>query len=142
MKKYVGIAVGLMAALLTIGAVAGCGGGKTTPTTPTTPTSQQTYTETTKNITAKVGETFIIQLKSNPTTGYHWQIAGTLSPAVVKVSDAYVPSEASSGTMGSGGVEDWLFKAVSKGTAVIQMEYVQAGSNTNGGNASFKVTVN
>ena len=144
MKKYVGIAVVLMATLLVLAAVAGCGSSKTTPTSPTTPTKKTTvkiYTDATKNITAKVGETFIIQLKANPTTGYQWQIAGSLSPAVVKVSNVYVPSKASSTTVGSGGVENWTFKAVSAGDALIQMEYLQAGSNTNGGNANFNVTV-
>jgi len=144
MKKYAGIAVVLMATLLVMGAVAGCGSSKTTPTTPTTPTkktSVKTYTEADKNITAKVGETFIIKLKSNATTGYQWQITGPLSPAVVKVSNVYVPDKAAAGTTGSGGVENWTFKAVSAGDALIQMEYLQAGSNANGGNANFNVTV-
>jgi len=141
MKKYAGIAVVLMATLLIVGAVAGCGSSKTTPTTPTKKSSAKIYTEATKNITAKVGETFIIQLKSNATTGYQWQITGPLSPAVVKVSNVYVPPKSSDTTVGAGGVEDWTFKAVSKGDALIQMEYLQAGSNTNGGNANFNVTV-
>ena len=145
MKKYAGIAVVLMATLLVLAAVAGCGSSKTTPTAPiTTPTKKSTtkvYTEATKNISAKVGETFIITLKSNPTTGYQWQITGSLSPAVVKVSNVYVPNKASSTTVGSGGVENWTFKAVSAGDALIQMEYLQAGSNANGGTANFNVTV-
>jgi predicted secreted protein len=145
MKKYVGIAVVLMAILLVVAAVAGCGSSKTTPTSPTTtPTKKTTikiYTEANKNITVKVGQTFIIQLKSNATTGYQWQITGPLSPAVVKVANVYVPSKTSSTTVGSGGVENWTFKGVSAGQALIQMEYLQAGSNTNGGTANFNVTV-
>ena len=141
MKKYAGIAVVLMATLLIVGAAAGCGSSKTTPTTPTKKSSAKIYTEATKNITAKVGETFIIQLKSNATTGYQWQITGPLSPAVVKVSNVYVPPKSSDTTVGAGGVEDWTFKAVSKGDALIQMEYLQAGSNTKGGSANFNVTV-
>jgi predicted secreted protein len=43
--------------------------------------------------------------------------------------------------VGSGGVENWTFKGVSAGQALIQMEYLQAGSNTNGGTANFNVTV-
>ena len=144
MKKYVGIAVALMATLLVIAAMAGCGNSYTTPTSKTTPTKKTTvkiYTQSTTNITAKVGDTFIIQLKSNATTGYRWQITGPLSPAVVKVANVYVPNKTSSNTVGSGGLENWTFKAVSAGQALIQMEYLQAGSNTNGGTANFNVTV-
>jgi len=145
MKKYVGIAVILLATLLVAGLVAGCGSStKTTPTTPTTPkkTTIKVYTESTKNITAKVGESFIISLKSNPTTGYTWQITGPLSPAVTKVSSTFVPSPNPSSAVGTGGIQNFTFKAASAGQALIQMEYLQAGGGANGGSANFNVTVN
>jgi predicted secreted protein len=143
MKKSLIVMSIALAAVLAVAMVAGCGSSTTTPTTtPKKPTSSvKTYTQATKNITAKVGESFIIQLASNPTTGYQWQLTGPLSPAVVKVSNVYVPSKASSATVGSGGIEKWTFKGAATGDALIQLEYLQAGSNTNGGTAVFNVTV-
>jgi inhibitor of cysteine peptidase len=146
MKRSLIVMSVALVAVLAVAMVAGCGSSKTTPTTPTTtpkkPASTlKTYTQSTKNITAKVGESFIIQLASNPTTGYQWQLTGPLSPAVVKVSNVYVPSKASTATVGSGGVENWTFKGVAAGDALIQLEYLQAGSNANGGTAVFNVTV-
>jgi inhibitor of cysteine peptidase len=147
MKKYLGLGALVLVTVLAFGVLAGCGSSKTTPTTPkSTPTQTKTikvYTESTKNITAKVGESFIISLKSNPTTGYQWQITGPLSPAVVKVSQSFVAGKTTgTATVGVGGVENFTFKAASKGQALIQMEYLQAGSGTNGGSANFNVTVN
>ena len=142
MRKHPG-AVILLAALLVVALAAGCGSSSTTtPTTPESSRVPKTYTKASTKITANVGETFIIQLDSNPTTGYSWQITGPLSPAVEKVSNIYVPGKNASSTPGAGGVEKWMFKAVSKGDAVIQMEYLQAGSNTKGDSATFNVTVN
>lgn len=145
MRKYVGIAALILVMALAIGIAAGCGSTakKTTPTTtPSKKTTVKTYTVADKNITAKVGETFVIELEANPTTGYQWSITGPLSPAVQKVSNTYVASKTTStAVVGSGGVEKWTFKGVSAGDALIQMEYLQAGSNTNGGTATFNVTV-
>ncbi|MHB8896815.1 MAG: protease inhibitor I42 family protein [Candidatus Geothermincolia bacterium] len=142
MRKYLGIAALVLVMVLAAGVAAGCSSSKkTTPTTTPAKSSVKTYTEATKNITAKVGETFIIELKSNATTGYQWTITGPLSPAVVKVSNVYVPATTATNTVGSGGVEKWTFKGASTGDALIQMEYLQAGSNTNGGTAVFNVTV-
>lgn len=144
MKRIACLAAVFVVAALVGVLAAGCGGGgsKTTPTTTPSKGTVKTYTIADKSITAKVGETFIIELESNPTTGYQWSITGPLSPALQKVSSQYVPSKTtSSNVVGSGGVEKWTFKAVGTGDAVIQMEYLQAGSNQSGGNANFDVTV-
>jgi len=143
MRKYFVTAWVLLALVLAVSLSAGCGSKSPTTTPTTTPAKKmvKAYTTSTKDITANVGETFVIKLVSNPTTGYQWSITGPLSPAVQKVSSIYVPTKTSSATVGSGGVDNWTFKAVSQGDALIQMEYLQAGSGQNGGTATFNVTV-
>lgn len=142
MKKCIGIVGLVIAVALLAGFAVGCGttSEKTTPTT-TPKSTVKTYTAADKNITAKVGESFVIELEANPTTGYTWSITGPLSPAIEKVSNVYVPAKTDPNVVGSGGMEKWTFKAVSAGDATIQMEYLQAGSNQNGGTATFNVTV-
>lgn len=95
---------------------AGCGGG-----------GPKTYTTSQTNITAGVGEQFIVKLESNATTGYQWGITGSLDPKVVKkVKSLYIPSKTSGNIAGAGGVEEWTFQAVAKGKAVIKMGYARS----------------
>ena len=68
-------------------------------------------------ILVNVGDTFMIVVESNPSTGYHWEIIGDLS-GVELVSREYTE-----GTVipGSGGVEVWIFKAVSSGETLVTL---------------------
>ncbi len=105
----------------------------------------KTYTKSDTSITAGAGQQFIIQLDSNPTTGYAWNITNTLDTAVVKkVRSVYIANQTAKGVVGSGGVEKWTFEGVAKGTATIEMGY--ARSFEKGvppvQTATFKVTIN
>ena len=68
----------------------------------------------------KVGDTFIIALESNPTTGYSWSLAESDPNIVKKVSNVYEPQNVSPGIVGSGGTEIWTFKAIGEGEAKYQ----------------------
>jgi len=71
-----------------------------------------------------VGQEFSITLASNPTTGYHWELAAPLDDAVVQqVASEYKTSETR--MLGTGGQEIWTFKAVSTGQTVISLKYVR-----------------
>ena len=76
-----------------------------------------------------VGETFTITLESNPTTGYQWQLAKPLDEKILKlVSSKYEmeePKNLETGYVGVGGHEYWTFKAVGKGTTLIELMYVR-----------------
>ena len=118
MKKYVTATVIVLAAVLALSALAGCGSGSSA--------NGKTYTITNNKISAKVGDVFVIQLESNATTGFQRGIAGSLNPAVVKkVSSTYVAGANPKGLAGVGGVEKWTFKAVGAGTATLAMTYTQ-----------------
>jgi inhibitor of cysteine peptidase len=112
MKKFIilGAAVIVTASLL-----AGCGSSGPT-----------TYGKSDTKIAAKAGQEFVIQLDSNPTTGFEWGLTKNLDTAVVKkVGSQYVPNKVAKGVVGSGGVEKWTFQGVAKGTTTIEMGYAR-----------------
>ena len=102
----------------------------------------QMYGDPSKPIRASVGQTFSIELTSNPSTGYSWQIGKPLNAAVLQlVGNIY--DEAQAKMMGAGGKEIWTFKAVGTGTATIEMNYGRPWEkNTPAAKtSSFQVTV-
>lgn len=111
-------AAGALVAVVAV-ALAGCGGGA----------SKSGKTDTTESsMKVRAGQDFTISIKSNPTTGYHWELTEPLDEKVVtKVSSEYKPdvSGGSSQPMGAGGVEVWTFRAVAKGATDIRMKYVR-----------------
>jgi inhibitor of cysteine peptidase len=74
----------------------------------------------------KAGDSFIIRLESNPTTGYSWSLAEPLSEILQKVSNVYEPYKTDRNVVGSGGTEVWTFKAVSKGNVTLIFQYARA----------------
>ena len=77
-------------------------------------------TDPDRPIRAAVGEEFRIVIDSNPSTGYHWEIPGELDERVLEfVSREYVRDEPVK--PGSGGVDVWVFEAVSAGEAQITL---------------------
>ena len=77
------------------------------------------------HLTVSEGKQFSITLDSNPTTGYHWELASSLDEDVVKlVGNAYRGPETTK-LLGAGGKEIWTFKAVGKGEEAIRMKYVR-----------------
>lgn len=76
-------------------------------------------------VAVNTGRCFAIRLKSNPTTGYGWQLAKPLDEKiVVQVTNDYVHS--GSKLIGAGGHEVWIFKAVGQGQAEISLKYVRS----------------
>jgi inhibitor of cysteine peptidase len=70
------------------------------------------------------GEEFIITLKSNRTTGYGWQIDRPLEGDKIEQKGLrYTPYD--TGLAGSGGEEEWTFKAVRPGRSKIYFKYVR-----------------
>jgi inhibitor of cysteine peptidase len=71
-----------------------------------------------------MGREFSLNLASNATTGYHWELAAPLDEALVKlVSSTYQAPR--TGLLGAGGQEIWTFRAVGRGQTVIQLKYVR-----------------
>jgi inhibitor of cysteine peptidase len=67
---------------------------------------------------------FAVRLRSNPTTGYGWQLAKPLDEKiVVLVTNDYI--HPGTRLVGAGGNEVWVFKAVGRGQAEIALKYVR-----------------
>lgn len=137
-------AASLAALALTTGAVAlsGCGESDAQVTSGESSASS-TYTQADTTIKAQVGETFVIQLASNPTTGYQWKMTPKGDPGVNLESSKYVPdTQTGTATMvGMGGMENWTFSAVSAGTGTLVFDSIPPGKTTPAETVTFNVTV-
>ncbi len=75
-----------------------------------------------RTLDLRVGDGVKVTLAENPTTGYKWEFLSKPEPICVIVTDAYVANTAI-GTVGSGGVHNWDFRAVDKGTTTVSLAY-------------------
>jgi inhibitor of cysteine peptidase len=99
-------------------------GGSPAPASPAASASpDEGFTDASKVIAVRVGDTFTIVLDSNPTTGYSWQLKSVPPPSLDFVSSAYRINHPV--LPGTGGREIWTFKAVTAGDAAISLEYVR-----------------
>jgi inhibitor of cysteine peptidase len=81
--------------------------------------------DSTNEVKLAVGQTYSIDLDSNPTTGYSWALASPTNGVFMLVTNTYEPRKTAAGVVGSGGVEHWTFKAVGKGRAELTLEYMR-----------------
>ncbi len=138
---------GIAALTLATGAVAlsGCGDSSSTQTTTGESSTGTAYTRDSTSITAKVGDTFVIQLAMNPSTGYQWQLTPKGDPGVNLKSSEYVSdSQTSTGTetaVGVGGVEKWTFTAEAAGTGTLAFGSIPPGKYKPVETVTFNVTV-
>lgn len=78
----------------------------------------------TRVLRLNVGDEFIIMLSSNRTTGYQWQIDRPLDGNKIKQAGLiYTPDNTD--LAGSGGKEEWKFKARGTGKSKISFKYVR-----------------
>lgn len=134
MKNYLGLAVvSVLAAAAIAGVACTASADNGTP-------NAFSVNESGRQITLSPGDTLIVTLDSNPTTGFSWSIAGITDEAVVgEVSNEYQGSD--SGLMGAGGQEVWTFEATDKGTSTIEMEYSRPWETDVEPAETFTVTV-
>jgi inhibitor of cysteine peptidase len=72
-------------------------------------------------ITAQAGQQLVVELPSNPTTGFMWVVAES-GPLAQKGEAAY-ESPAKPGVVGAGGTETFTFTAEKSGTGTLKLEY-------------------
>jgi len=117
----VGLAICLMGQL-------GC------PTTPSQPPPDDD--ETVKKI--KVSESFVIELTSNPTTGYRWE-ADFDDELISLDKSEYIPDLPE--LIGSGGVEKFTFTGLKAGTTEITMNYKRPWEDESIETKIFEITI-
>ena len=79
-----------------------------------------------KPITVEAGTIFVIELESNRTTGYEWQISRPVDTSALElIGVEYIKGPAS--LVGAGGKENWTFKALSprRGAMPLSFKYVR-----------------
>lgn len=74
-----------------------------------------------ETLTLEKGQTLVLKLNANPTTGYDWEIT-SLDSAILS-QQGVVDYKADSMLTGSGGVDSWTFKAVESGSTHLVLVY-------------------
>jgi inhibitor of cysteine peptidase len=70
----------------------------------------------------KKGQTLVVTLEGNPTTGYSWEVAEPLNEQVLRqVGEAEFKAE--SDRVGAGGVQILRFEAVNAGKTTLELVY-------------------
>jgi inhibitor of cysteine peptidase len=134
MKKY------WITGIITVLAIVAIAGVACTASADNSGPSVFNVTESGKQIKLYPGDSLIVTLDSNPTTGFAWSIAGIGDEDVVdEVSNEYQGSD--SGLMGAGGQEVWTFEAGDKGTSIIEMQYSRSWETGVEPAATFNVTI-
>jgi predicted secreted protein len=133
-SQLITLAATIAAAVLVVAACAtpGSGGG----------TTELTAADSGSAIEVGNGESIVIKLDANSTTGYGWQQVPGLDESVVKlVSESYEPTAASPEIVGVGGTDTWTYQAVGAGTTTIALAYQRASDPTAAQSFTVNVTV-
>ena len=93
-----------------------------------------------KTIELAVGQKILVQLPSNPTTGYQWSVLGKPAPLVFVKSD-YAANPQAAGRMGAGGTQILRFAAKSEGKVELKLGYARPSEKDMAPAKTFAVTV-
>lgn len=86
------------------------------------PTTTLTERDTGKSIEISIGQTVLVRLASNPTTGYSWSMHGNPAPLEFVKSD-YNADPQGKHRVGASGVQTVQLMAKSAGKAELKLEY-------------------
>ncbi len=79
-----------------------------------------------KTLTLKEGESFVLSLDGNPTTGYTWNLSDSRDDQMLALIDqGYQSSSTASNMVGQGGRNYWKFKALKAGSTEIKLYYAR-----------------
>lgn len=74
-------------------------------------------------LAADQGETVAIELPANPSTGYSWTYTFSEDNILKEDSSGYIPTPGKEETVGRGGKQVWIFRAVNPGSVGITFTY-------------------
>ena len=134
MKKY------WITAMLTVLAIFAIGGTVAAASADNSGPRVVNVSESGKQIELSPGDSLVVTLDSNPSTGFAWSISGITDEGVIDdVNNEF--KGADTGMMGAGGQEVWTFEAGDKGTSTIEMQYSRPWETGIEPAATFNVTV-
>jgi inhibitor of cysteine peptidase len=119
----------LVATALLVAGAAGCA-------------SKKIYGEGASTVNGRAGELFVVELASNPTTGYSWMLVAQPDPTVATLMETDYAVSSSSALGQGGGHQRWTFRLVSPGSTTITFGYGRTWENAPAQKATmFSVTV-
>ena len=93
-----------------------------------------------KQIEISVGQSLVVTLDSNASTGYSWALNQNSDDSVLSnTGNEYIAPQTS--LVGAGGKEEWTFKALKEGTSTISMEYSRPWETGTPPADTFELTV-
>lgn len=133
----------LVALLLTLASLGGTGAPVpdddsrgTRPPADVTATDSDTITW----VRIEPGQTVDVTLKSNPTTGYHWEITSYDKTIIEPVGEPYYSADpGTEGMIGAGGTETFTFRALAEGETELRMDYL--GPDDKPSSTTYALTV-
>jgi predicted secreted protein len=72
-------------------------------------------------ITLRIGQELVLNLASNPSTGYHWFLASTANSVLTSLGKPTYKQGRP--VPGAGGVESWTFRAAEAGAQTLKFEH-------------------
>ncbi|MPM58942.1 hypothetical protein SDC9_105777 [bioreactor metagenome] len=91
------------------------------------------------SISLKNGESFTLQLRENPTTGYSWEL--NLSEGLSILSDNYTQDTVSENATGVPGTHSWIIETIAPGSQQVNGIYKRSWENTTGTEENFTLAV-
>ncbi len=91
-------------------------------------------------VTAAAGDTIVISLAENPTTGYSWNMK--LGKGLKLVKTSYEPDDTSGELVGAGGVRTWRIEATTAGEHTVSGVYERPWETGEPAAQTFTLTVN
>ncbi len=146
-KRRFTLLIGILAVLTGLVVVCGCTGQQEVPGTPTpTPTQVPpeglvTFDEKDngQTVTVSPGESFVIRIKENPTTGYMWN--ATWTAGLEPVGEGYEPDPGTAGLSGAGGTHYWIFKGTEIGMQQFSAAYARQWENTTPPESTYSLRI-
>jgi inhibitor of cysteine peptidase len=90
-----------------------------------------------EKITLKVGDTFAVELNSNPSTGYRWIAEFDSKFLQLDKQDYHSPTN----LLGAGGIDRFEFKALFRGVINLRMVYKKPFEDLSIEEKNFQVTI-
>jgi inhibitor of cysteine peptidase len=103
-------------------------------------TSAQVFTQAGGDLSVQNGETFVIELESNPSTGFVWTVAQEPDAAIVTLENQSY-KKADSTVIGASGTEQFSFRAAGTGTTTIGLKYARPSDPDSPDNTNDTYTV-
>ena len=90
-----------------------------------------------RELVLRIGETLVLALAENRTTGYRWQFISNAEPVCKLRGDHIEPA----GSLGAGGAHTWEFEATATGEAHLNMAYARAWDPAGSPAGTFEVSL-